>query len=317
MGILEVIFVAADYHERRSVFASEKKRLGYTILVQRNARVDGSVLGKKIELESGVIIGGSVCSWGDVSIDQGCRIRGDVVSKGRVILGKDCSVQNVAAQTIHFEGAFTTVRGNVISLAPAYRVVEPIRLPRNTKVGGFVQWPRGAVLENRCELGTLLCDGDVRVKDNCSIGCIFTQGDVFLGRNVRVQALQARNLVIEQAQVDYINCTGSLEVNQELRGHLLHTGGDQYLKGAVSLRGRSLVSERGEIHFRQVTLNGTEISAEHQFWTTQRGGLVTECPAQGGRGTLLSHLLDHTLWETIEEHVTALRGRSPWLGWGE
>jgi len=44
---------------------------------------------------------------------------------------------------------------------------------------------------------------------------------------------------------------------------------------------------------------------------------LAERSAEGHRGTLVSSLLNHSLWQTIEKHVSLLRGKSPWQGWGD
>jgi len=75
------------------------------------------------------------------------------------------------------------------------------------------------------------------------------------------------------------------------------------------------MSKSGDIAFGRVRLQDTIISTDHQFWITTNGKLAAERPALEPKGTLISNLLNHTLWQTIEKQVSLLRGQSPWQGW--
>jgi len=310
----EVISVWAGQHERGSIFPLNKKYLGYPIHIGKKATVNGSVLGKKVDLKSQVRIGGSVCSWGDISIGKECEVRGDVISKRQVFLDAGCFIRNVAAETVRFGGA-STIQGSIISLARASIETSPIDLFPKTKVQSAVQWAKGAIVRQGCKLGALFCEGDVRVEDNCEIQCLFTQGDVVLGKNVHVHILHAHDLLVDSANVDYLQCDGSLTVEHSLHCHLLCTHGPQYLKGNVRVNGRSIMSKYGGIDFGRVHLQDIIVSKDHQFWITTNGKLVAKQPATESKGTLISNLLNHTLWQTIEKHVSHLRDQSPWQRW--
>jgi len=223
----EVITVRAGQHERRSIFPHKRKRLEYRVLIEQGATVDGFVLGKKVDIESDVHIGGSVCSWGDISVGKECVVQGDVISKRQVFLDAGCSVRNVAAEIVHFRGA-PTIKGNIISLTKPPAEVLRINLFPQTEVQGIVQWPKGAIVGQRCKLGALFCGGDIRVEDNCEVQCLFTRGDVVLGNNVRIHILSAHDLLVDSANVDYLQCDGSLTVERSLQCRLLCTYDTQY-----------------------------------------------------------------------------------------
>lgn len=273
------------------------------IRIGTGAKVRGSLAGYQIQVESRVLIKGSVCGLSKVCIGERSRIYGDVVGED-VEIDEGCAIQgNIFARRLHL-GSDVEIKGHVIcrTLLDSRRE-QAFSLPR-VRLGGVLLCDQNFALTRDSQIVGVISTGHVYVASLCSADVILAKGIVSLAERSFAYYVQCGGLIMgKRARVAFAYAKEWATLGDEVElGFFYCDGGIRRIGKGARFWGSTLVS-----WYQQPFVEGTLWLDQEEYCQTDALGIVSRGRVvgtpEGSSGALYTKWIDRELLAVIKELV--------------